>query len=169
MNYEDEEYDNIPSKTQRKKEMHALQDLGKQLTELSDNQLASLELPEDLRLAITEMHRIRQNEARRRHLQYIGKVMRKIDSDAIQTQLDALNAKHSLNVQLQHQIEHWRDQLLEGQADVLQQFIDKYPHVDIQHLRQLIRSAQKELSQGKPPAHARKLFRFLRDTVFEQQ
>lgn len=171
MNPHDDEFDNdeLPSKSQLKREMHALQDLGKELTELSQSQLLSLELPEEVLSAVQEMHRIRQREARRRHMQFIGKVMRKVDAEQIAKQLESLRAKHSLNVQMQHQVESWRDQLIEGEQNTLQQFISDYPEVDIQHLRQLIRMAQKEKSQNKAPAHARKLFRYLRDTVLASQ
>ncbi|MDO6746877.1 ribosome biogenesis factor YjgA [Gilvimarinus sp. 1_MG-2023] len=165
----DLEFDDLPSKSQRKREMHALQALGQELTELSDSQLLSLDLPSEVLEAIQEMHRIRQREARRRHLQFIGKVMRKVDGEQVRQQLDNLNAKHSLNTQRQHQVENWRDQLIDGNPDTLQQFISNHPDVDIQHLRQLVRMAQKEKSQAKAPAHARKLFRYLRDTVLAHQ
>lgn len=102
-------------------------------------------------------------------MQFIGKVMRKVDGDTIRQQLDQLKAKHALSIQKHHQVENWRDQLIEGNKDTLQQFIDEHPGVDIQHLRQLIRMAQKEKSQDKAPAHARKLFRYLRDTVLAHQ
>ncbi|UTF59677.1 ribosome biogenesis factor YjgA [Gilvimarinus sp. DA14] len=163
----DEEFDEGPSKSQRKREMHALQELGQQLTELSDTQLASIELPEEVHAAIVEMHRIRQREARRRHLQFIGKMMRKVDGDEVKARLEAIKAQGSLSVQRQHLIEQWRDRMLSGDKQAVSDFIEAYPNVDIQHLRQLVRQAQKEKSQNKPPAHARKLFRCLRDTLAE--
>lgn len=95
--------------------------------------------------------------------------MRKVDGDKVRQQLEQLKAKHSLSTQRHHQVENWRDQLIAGNTDTLQQFIDEHPGVDIQHLRQLIRMAQKEKSQDKAPAHARKLFRYLRDTVLAHQ
>ncbi|MDO3388357.1 ribosome biogenesis factor YjgA [Gilvimarinus sp. SDUM040013] len=172
MNTYDEDFDienEPPSKSQLKREMHALQELGKQLTELSEGHLLSLDLPEEVLSAVQEMHRIRQREAKRRHLQFIGKVMRKVDSEHIAQQLESLNARHSLNIHLQHQVESWRDQLMAGDQNALQQFIDKYPSVDIQHLRQLMRVAQKEKNIDKAPTHARKLFRYLRDVVLASQ
>ncbi|WP_020207965.1 ribosome biogenesis factor YjgA [Gilvimarinus chinensis] len=162
-----EEFDEGPSKSQRKREMHALQELGQQLTELSATQLASFELPEEVHAAIIEMHRIRQREARRRHLQFIGKMMRKVDGDEVRAKLDAIKSQGTLSVQRQHLIEQWRDRMLSNDKQAVSDFIDAYPGVDIQHLRQLVRQAHKEVSQSKPPAHARKLFRYLRDTIAE--
>jgi len=82
-----------PSKTQRKKEMHALQALGQQLVDLSRDQLAQVDLPEELREAIEFAHRVTSHEGRRRHLQYIGKLMRRLDASviaAIRTGLEKL-------------------------------------------------------------------------------
>ncbi|MDO3382848.1 ribosome biogenesis factor YjgA [Gilvimarinus algae] len=161
--YDDEEHLG-PSKTQRKREMHALQELGRQLTELKESQLASIELPEEVLTAVREMQRIRQNEAKRRHLQFIGKLMRNVDGERVAADIDAIKSAGTLSVQRQHLIEQWRDRLL-SDNDALSEFISQYPEVDIQHLRQLVRLAQKEQSQQKAPAHARKLFRYLRDTL----
>lgn len=163
----DDDFEEGPSKSQRKRDMHALQDMGAQLVALSEKQLAEFELPEDLRRAIAEMRNITKNEARRRHLQFIGKLMRKADAEAIALQLEARASKNHLHVQHQHITERWRDRLLAGESGALEEFIGQYPDVDIQHLRQLIRQAQKEQSQNKPPAHARKLFRYLRDILLQ--
>ena len=85
--------DKRPSKSQRKKEVHALQDLGVELVALSDERLAALELPERLRDAVMEARRITAREARRRQLQYIGKLMRKVDAEPIRAALAALRAR----------------------------------------------------------------------------
>ena len=159
--------DDFVSKTQRKREMHDLQDVGKQLIELNDEQLARMPLDPRLEAAIVEMRRIRHREARRRQLQFIGRLMRDADQEGIQAALDQFNHQSRANVQMQHQAEQWRDRLL-SDADALQAFIDEYPAVDIQHLRQLLRQAQKEAGQNKPPASARKLFKEIRETLAEQ-
>ena len=83
----------VPSKTQRKKEVHALQDLGVELVELSDERLAAIELPESLRDAVEAARRITAREARRRQLQYIGKLMRRVDAGPIRAALAALRAR----------------------------------------------------------------------------
>ena len=71
-----------PSKTRRKREMLALQELGVELVGLDDEQLAALNLPDALRDAVVQARRITRFEARRRQLQYIGKLMRGVDPDA---------------------------------------------------------------------------------------
>ena len=163
-NFDDQEPE-APSKSQLKREMHALQGLGSELVELKDSQLNTIELPQDLYNAIIEMRKITKNEARRRHMQFIGKLMRNADGDAIAEGLARLRTKSDLYVQQQHLAEQWRDRLLGAESGALEAFISQYPAVEIQHLRQLIRQAQKEQSQNKPPAHARKLFRYVRDTL----
>lgn len=168
MNNDIEDFtDEGPSKSQRKREMHALQAMGAQLVELNDKQLAEFTLPDPLRQAIGEMRRITKNEARRRHLQYIGKLMRKADAEAIAQQLQAMESKNHLHVQHQHITEQWRERLLAGEPGALETFIEQHPRVDIQHLRQLVRLAQKEQSQSQAPTHSRKLFRYLRDCLLQ--
>lgn len=160
-----EEFAEGPSKSQRKRDMHALQDIGKQLTELKHSQLANIELPDELREAIIEMERIHKREAKRRQLQRIGRLMQLVDGDDIAAQLAALKTQGTLSIQRQHLIERWRDQLVQDQSDTIGRFITEYPEVDIQHLRQLTRQASKELAQAKGNSQARKLFRYIRDTL----
>lgn len=159
------EWDDEPakSKTQLKKEMHALQDMGKQLSELNDEQLARMPLEPKLHNALRELRRLKHREAKRRQMQFIGRLMRDADLDGIQTVLDQLNHHSRLNVQLHHSAEQWRDRLL-AEPDAIQAFIDEHPETDIQHLRQLLRQARKEADQNKPPAAARKLFKAIRET-----
>lgn len=154
-----------PSKSQRKRDMHALQNLGSELVKLNKKQLKTIPLPENLFIAINEIYDMPLREARRRHLQLIGKLMRSADGEAIQKALDKLQQTKGFHIQQQHLIEHWRDRLLGGEKTALKEFIDNYQEVDIQHLRQLTREAQKEKSQNKPPSHARKLFKYLRDVM----
>ncbi|MDQ2078280.1 ribosome biogenesis factor YjgA [Marinimicrobium sp. ABcell2] len=153
------------SKSQRKRESLALQKLGKTLTELKPQQLTKIPLADDLREAITELERIHHREGRRRHLQFIGKLMRSADHDAIQQALDGLQKEGLQQVQQQHLVEQWRDRLLSEEKEALAEFVDAYQPDDIQQLNQLIRQARKEKAQEKPPAAARKLFRFVRDTL----
>ncbi|HEY7886562.1 MAG TPA: ribosome biogenesis factor YjgA [Cellvibrionaceae bacterium] len=168
MSEEFEPYDEeAPSKSQRKRDMHALQKMGEELIALNNTQLATFKLPEELQRAIVEMHRITKNEARRRHLQFIGKLMRTVDAESIRDGLDALQAKSHSQIQHQHLVEQWRDRLIAGEVNALETFITQYGDIDRQHLRQLIRQAQQEQSHNKPPAHARKLFRYIRDFISE--
>lgn len=153
--------DYIKSKSQAKREMTALQELGENLVNLNDNQLAQMPLEANLLEAIHEVRKMPHREARRRHLQFIGKLMRTADHDAIQKAYDQIQDKSHKFIHRQHRAERYRDQLLSGDAKVLQDFIQLYQGLDVQYLRQVIRSAQKEIEENKPPASARKLFRFI--------
>lgn len=159
------------SKTQMKKEMLALQDLGEAIAELNNEQQAKIPLDESLRKAIEETRKITHKNARKRHMQFIGKLMRKADSDAIRQAYDNIQNDALKLTRQHHQIEAWRDAFLgENAADAIAQFIDKYPQCDRQQLNQSVRAAQKEAAsnkdaQGKAPVNTRKLFKFIREVV----
>ncbi len=155
----DEDY---KSKTQIKREMEALQKLGAKLLTLKKDVLAKLELSDQLRAALKESTRIKQNEAKRRHLQYIGKLMRDADVEQIQQAIDRQEAGTQAYAQHFHKLEHWRDQLLQDDNHI-DAFTTEYPAADRQHLRQLLRNARNEAAHNKPPATARKLFKYIRD------
>ncbi len=77
-----------PTRTEMKAVSDALQKLGVQLISLRDDLLASLDLPETLIKAIDEHNRITHREGKRRLVQFVGKLMRKLDDE----QLAAINA-----------------------------------------------------------------------------
>jgi ribosome-associated protein len=161
----DEEFDDAydgPSKSQRKREMTALQDLGGELVRLSADQLAKLPLPDDLLAAVRDHQRFKKNEARRRQLQYIGKLMRNIDPAPIQAGLDALKGVSADEVARQHRIERQRDRLMEDEG-VLFEIAEANPGADLQRLRVLRRNALKERETNKPPRSYREIFRVLRE------
>jgi ribosome-associated protein len=159
-----EEFDEGPSKTQIKREMHALQELGKKVLELNKDQQQKLSLSDEMYTAIDEYHRIRSNEAKRRHLQYVGKVMRRQDDiEAIANRIALFDTTSDAYNRQFHQLEHWRDRLIAEGDKALNELIAEKPDTDRQTLRQLIRAAQKEQSQQKPPASSRKIFRKLRE------
>lgn len=160
--------DYIKSKSQVKREMTALQKLGEQLVDMNDKQLATIPLDENLLKAIHEARKMPAREARRRHLQFIGKLMRAAEHEAIQEAVDRLQDKSDQYIHLQHKIERYRDLLLEDDKQIFQNLITQCPGIDVQHLRQLVRSAQKEREENKPPASARKLFAYIREQ-FELQ
>ncbi len=151
------------SKTEVKRQMHALQELGAKLTKLNKEQLDKLDLGDSLRNAIDEFHRIKSNGAQKRHLQYIGKIMRTEDADEIEHAIGLFEAGHQAHTQAFHKLERWRDRLINDGNQALQEYVEEYPNADIQHIRQLIRNAQKELKLNKPPAASRKLFKYLRE------
>ncbi|NWO56985.1 ribosome biogenesis factor YjgA [Chromohalobacter israelensis] len=155
-----------PSKTQRKNEMKALQALGERIIAMSEAERARLPLSEDMRFAVEETSRIRSHEGRRRHMQYVGKVMRREDLPAIQAAFDAMEQEAVRRDQAFHRLERWRDRLIDDtSAESLEAFIAEYPDVDRQTLRQLIRNAKSERQREKPPTNARKLFRLIRETA----
>lgn len=161
--YDDYEDDLPKSKTQVKQEMHELQKLGKQLTELPKAQLAEVPLNEDLREAIDTLARIKSNEARRRQMQYIGKLMRNTDHEAIEAVLNKFKDRDQLHLRFDKMAEDWRKRLLEEGNSAQGALFDQYPQVDHQQLRQLVRDSHREIKNGKPPTNQRKLFRYLRD------
>lgn len=162
----DFEEDLGPSKSQLKREMLALQALGRRMLELSDEQLAALPISDRLRDAIVESRRIRSHEARRRHVHYIGKILRsEDDTDAIERALDAFNAGSAEHTRRHHLAERWRDRMLNEGDAALAEFIEYCPSADIQHLRNLIRNARRDQDKQKNTGQARKLFRYLRECV----
>ncbi len=165
--FDDEEID-LVSKTAIKKECLALQDLGEALTELKPEQLATIPLDDTLLTAVQEAKNIRKHGARKRHMQFIGKLMRAADHEAISDAYEALESEHQNDARRLHQIESWRDRLLDNNdAKAMSDFFKDYMHADRQQIRQLVKNASKEKTQGKAPSSARKLFKLLRDTLSE--
>jgi ribosome-associated protein len=164
-NMSENELDDEPiSKTRRKQAMTDLQKLGAELVELKQSQLKQLQLPELLLDAVLEAKRLTHNEARRRQLQYIGKVMRSVDAAPIQTQLDAWNGVNNQETAKLHNIERWRERLIAEDA-AAGEFLSAYPACDSQQLRTLIRNTRKEHAAQRPPASYRALFRMVRDII----
>ena len=152
-----------PSKSELKRQMLARQALGEALVALKDKQLARIPITDErLMEAIRETRQISSNSARRRHLQFIGKLMRDIDPEPIQRALDNLHETRQQANQEFHQLEELRDQVLAGSGGI-DKVLAHWPDADRQQLRQMALRHQRELKLGKPPATARKLFRYLRE------
>jgi ribosome-associated protein len=162
-----DEQDEPTSKTRRKKDMLALQELGAQLVELNEQQLESMQLPEALLEAVLEARRLDRREARRRQLQFIGRLMRDIDAAPIRDRLDAWLGQGREHTAQLHALERWRDELLAGDP-ALERFLREYPGADSQKLRALIRNARREQSAGVAPKSYRELFRTLREITIEE-
>ena len=142
--------------------MNALQDMGGELIALSAERLNKLNLPDKLRIALADAKRITQNGAKRRQLQYIGRLMRDVDVEPIR-ELLMENKGISVAAKAQQQkLERLRTRLMETE-DVIGELAREHPGLDIQHLRQLRRNAIKEAAQNKPPRAYREIFRMLRD------
>ena len=151
------------SKSQRKREAHALQTLGEALVKLTKPALQQIPLPDDLRNAIEEAQRLHQHGALKRQLQYIGKLMRQCDVEPIRAAYEKVTNSYREDVEQHHKLEQWRDRLLSEGDRALEQLLAQHADVDRQHLRQLIRAAHQEVATGKPPKAARELFRYLRE------
>ncbi|MFC0179304.1 ribosome biogenesis factor YjgA [Thorsellia kenyensis] len=152
------------SKSEIKRDAEDLKKLGLELVELSVSTLNTFPLETDLKDAILLAQKIKK-EGRRRQLQLIGKKLRQIDVTPILDALDKLKNKHNQNVVAFHQLEQLRDQLLNNGENAFTEIIEKYPNLDRQHLRSLIRNAQKETTENKPPKSARLLFQYLKSSI----
>lgn len=160
--------DYIRSKSQVKREMHALQALGESLIYMNEKQLAQIPLSEELLDAIYIARKMPPKDARRRQIQYIGRLMREGNHEEIQAAVDKMQSRNDQYVHRQHQIERYRDLLIEGDKAIFQTLVSSCPGIDVQHLRQLIRAAQKDREENKAPTNARKLFGFIRDQLTHQ-
>ena len=156
--------DEIVSKTKRKQEMHALQALGAALVALPESQLGDLSLESRLYEAVLAAKRIRSHEAKRRQIQYIGRLMREVDAEPIRERLATIEG-HSAQATAQHRrLEAWRERLV-ADDEALTEFAAAFPGADLQALRALLRNARKETKEGKPPRAYRELFRFLKNAA----
>ena len=157
------EYDR-PSKSQRKRDMTALQDLGRDLAALSVEQIRSLELPERLADALIEYRSINAHEGARRQMQFIGKLMRDVDPDPLKEALERFSGTSKAEVAAMHTAERWRERLL-GDPASLTLFASDHPGADLTRLSTLIRNAAREKTDGKPPRDYRELYRALREAM----
>ncbi len=170
MHYHDDNPEEIelpPSKTKIKQQMHDLQDIGEQLVELSKNRLKEVDLPESLYDAVREMKRITKFGARKRQMQFIGRLMREVDAAPIIAKLEVWSGKSNQHIAWLHQIERWRDRLLEDES-ALTELLAEHPATDAQRLRALIRNAIKEKELEKPLKSYREIFQVLREILPEQ-
>jgi ribosome-associated protein len=151
------------SRSQRKREVQALTDLGARLTELAPEQLRHIELPPELREAIEAYRAITSRGARRRQLLFIGGLMRRVDSSGIEVALAAIDQGHARQVEWQHRIERWRDRLVEGNDATLEEIARRWPRIDRQQLRQLVRNARGAPEGPERTRAARALLRLLRE------
>jgi ribosome-associated protein len=151
-----------PSKTKQKEVMHELRDLGAELVELSVGQLKRINVPENIFDAVRECQKITAHGARRRQIQYLGKLMRSVDDEPIRAGLALLRGESSAETARLHRLERLRVRLLEDEA-VLTEIAAQWPGVDLQHLRTLRRNALKEKENNKPPKNFRAIFQILQE------
>lgn len=169
------------SKTDLKRESAELQKLGEELLTLRSELLGRLDLSDKLLDALAEAKRITNFEGRRRQMQFIGKLMRKLDDEDIEAIREALRAQHSGSAKetlALHQAEQWRDRLLQSD-DAVAEWMAAHPDTDSQQLRALVRQARKDntadkttVSQGLAPRQGRafrEIFQLVKQTLQEAE
>ena len=152
-----------PSKSQLKRDSQHLIDVGEEILKLSQEDVRSLHLPDELQDAVVTALKIKSRSGLKRQRLYIGKLIRSIDSESIEAQLRKIQHRHDTNTAHFKRLEKWRDSLIDNDKAVLGEVISRYPEIDRQHINQLIRAAHQEKQKNKPPAASRKLFKYLRD------
>ena len=160
-----------PSKSALKRQMHDLQALGQELTELPASRVAKLDLPESLRDALAEFRRTRSHEGRRRQMQLIGKLMRKTDDAPIREAVAAFKLGSAKETLALHEAERWREELLAGD-DAVTRWLNHFPATDAQQLRSLLRSARKDAKVEATPdqrhgRNYRELFQLIKTALAE--
>lgn len=164
-----QEDENSISKSQKKRDMLALQDIGVELVRLSTESINKLNLPEQLLIAVLDAKRIPTSKhgGYKRQMQYIGKVMRNVDAAPIAEQLEAMKAPNKKQTALHHLAERWRERLLEDETAV-GGFLNEFPEADRAALEQYIRGTKDDKAKNKPPKHFRQLYQSLHDTIVQQ-
>jgi len=153
-----------PSKSARKRTALAAQALGQRLTTLAETELAALGLPESLLDAVLEARRISSRGGLARQRQYIGKLMRDLDTESIATRLDALTQADALDVQRLRRIERWRERLLRDGDAALGELGQARPDADLASVRRALTAVHgASQSAASRTAASRALFRALRD------
>ena len=154
-------YNIQPSKSQKKRDMDGLKELGDRLTELSPGHLAKVK-NDQVREAVEIAKKITKGNARKRQIQYIAKLLSRIDVDPIKNIIETLDASSAAYIQKFHQLESWREKLVNGDSETLSEVLDKSPNADRQRLRHLVRKARDERETGQQTTHFRRLFQFLK-------
>ena len=142
--------------------MEELQTLGEELVALSADRIKRIDIPDELRDAVREAQRMtRRDEAKRRQMQYIGKLMRSVEVEPIRAALALVRGESAGEAAKLHRLERLRTELLADEK-VASEIAQLYPAVDLQHLRSLRRAALKEQTQNKPPRSYRAIFQLLK-------
>ena len=164
--WEDEDQEEIiwVSKSEIKRDAEDLKQLGEKLVNLTKANLTKVPLDDSLKDAIELAQRL-QKEARRRQLQYIGKLLRSIDAEPIREALEKIENKHNQQQAMLHKLEILRDELVAKGDVALTDLLNEHPSADRQQLRNLIRAAQKEKEQNKPSKAYREIYQILKTLI----
>lgn len=155
-----------PSKTALKAEDQARQDLGAALAELPAGRLATLEMSDDLRQAIRDYRSITAHGARKRQRKFLGRLLRNMDIEPFEREIENFAAGNKAQARALHQVERWREELI-ADDEALTRWMAEHPASDAQHLRSLVRAARKHDAMAAPSdRHSkawRELFKFIRE------
>ena len=165
----DSEEENSISKSQKKRDMLALQDIGEELVGLSTEAINKLELPDNLRTAVVEAKRIPKSKygGMKRQMQYIGRLMREVDPLPIIEQLNSLKAPNKKETALHHLAERWRERLLADET-ALNAFVNEFVEADRALLGKYIQGAKDDKAKNRPPKNYRLLYSQIHDLVIAQ-
>ncbi|MCP4764771.1 MAG: DUF615 domain-containing protein [Gammaproteobacteria bacterium] len=157
------------SKSQLKRDSHAIQDLGKRLVALSADQLARIPLDDTVLDAIALAHRIQnKRSALKRHYQFLGKLLRARDPEAIFATLAEIDNESQHSIQKHHRAERWRDRIIEQGNDAIEALVAEVDRADRQKLRQLWRNHQHAKTDAKRVQHARLLYKEIKQSLDSQ-
>lgn len=160
----DEEYIEFVSKTELKKDSKKIQAFGKKISELSLDEINSFNFTDSIFNAIKEYKLIKSNAAKKRQVQYLGKLLREIDLTSAYLQMEQLKNGSQLEIRNNHMVEAWRDKLIQDK-EALTELINHFPDIDIQKIRQLVQNAIKEKNEKKSPKYYRLIFKYLKENI----
>ena len=158
----DEENKEFVSKTELKKDSKKIQAFGKKISELSSEEISSFNFPDTILKAIKDCKSIKSNVAKKRQVQYLGKLLREIDLSEAYLQMDQINSSSQLEVRNNHKAEIWRERLIQDK-DAVTELIELFPDIDRQKIRQLIQNTLKEIKASNPPKYYRQLFKYIKE------
>ena len=165
---DDDEFQGVErlNRTQQKREIAELHELARNLSKLDPTALENMELPQELFQALIAVKSMKK-AAEKRHFKFIVKLLRKSqdDSESFMQTIQELDAKKEQQDKNFHRTERWRDRLIADGHDAVTAFMDEYPQADVSQIRQLVRNANRELTQNRPPKSSRALFKLLRDVI----
>ena len=165
----DTEDENSISKSQKKRDMLALQDIGEELVALSSEAINKLDLPDNLRTAVVDAKKIPKSKygGMKRQMQYIGRLMRQIDPLPIIEQLNSLKAPNKKETALHHLAERWRERVLTDET-ALNAFANEFPDADRALLSKHTQGAKDDKAKNKPPKNYRLLYAQIHTLIVAQ-
>ena len=152
-----------PSKSQVKRDCEHLVDLGEEILKLKPDEIKNLDFPDELKEAVSTALKIKSRSGLKRQRLYIGKLLRSLDNEMIEAQINKIQHQHDTNTAHFKRLERWRDNLIANDKETLNEIFSRFRYIDRQHINQLVRAAHQEAKQEKPATASRKLFKYLRE------